>query len=99
MPSNASTLQAQGRTLTTAKNHRAPWDGVEIDLLVSCPDERAEDVAYALERTLYAVQSARHQLATGQPIGGGNEPATAASSPRQQAWTFVGNDVPPGWND
>lgn len=99
MPSHTSTLAAQGRTLTRAKNHREPWSQVEVDLLIDCSDETAEVVAEALERTLYAVQSARYALAHGLPVGGGNTPVHEPSSTRQRAYTFVDGDVPPGWND
>lgn len=94
---NASTIAAQGRTLTQAKNHREPWSQIEIDLLVDCADETAEAVAEVLERTLYAVTNARYYLAHGMPIGGGAAPVAPAS--RVRAYTFIGDDVPPGWND
>lgn len=98
MPTNASTLAAQGRTLIKAKNHREPWSQVEVDLLLECADEKVEVIAEVLERTLYAVTNARYLLAHGQPLGGGHGTVQVSTS-RTRAYTFIGDDVPPGYRD
>lgn len=98
MASHASTIAHQGRTETMATSHREPWAQVEVDLVIETRDIPAVEVAEALGRTLYAIQWARHALDTGLPLGGGNEPAKPASS-RDRAYTFIGDDVPPGWRD
>lgn len=97
MPSSASTLRAQGRTLGSAKNHREPWAVTEVELVIETREVPAAEVAETLGRTLYAVQWARHAVDTQLPIGGGVAPQTPAS--RQRAYTFIDGDVPPGWND
>lgn len=97
MPAHASTVRSQGRTLGSAKNHQEPWASVEIEWVVETRDVPAEEVAEILGRTLYAVQNARYALDHGIPIGGGSAPQAPTS--RQRTYTFVGDDVPPGWND
>jgi len=95
---HVSTIAAQGRTVGKATHHREPWAVTEIELVVETREIPAEEVAETLGRTLYAIQWARHALDAGLPIGGGAEPVQPATS-RQRAYTFIGDDVPPGWND
>lgn len=92
---NASTRRAQSRTLLEANAWGEPWAGFELDLVREFGEDTAEDLATALGRTVYAVQSIREAIRRGEPVGGGNRP-----TPRPQpAYTFIGSDVPPGWLD
>lgn len=58
-----STALAQSRTTETAALHGEQWTASEVDALLELSEvEKDEDVAYVLERTLYAVRSKLHEL-------------------------------------
>jgi hypothetical protein len=86
---HASTIRHQQATLALATNHREPWAPHEVELLTE-PGEAAE-LAVVLGRTLYAVQSARHQLAQGVTLGGGPG-AGAGTRPGREACPCHGRE-------
>lgn len=57
--------QAQQRTLITADHHSEPWSPDEVELLLDNLNERDEDLAYVLGRSLYAVTSKTYELRHG----------------------------------
>lgn len=65
MATNTYTLQAQARTLEAAKRTGTHWTQAELDAVREL-DERGltdEQIALALQRSLYAIQSIHHVLA------------------------------------
>lgn len=89
--SNASTRQAQARTLGTAVNWGEGWAKDELEIVASFPDETAEELARTLGRTVYAVQSVREALAKGLVDATGRRRPKPAPAFR---FTFAA-----GWND
>ena len=87
---NASTRRLQAQSLNHADQHGEPWIPDEVELLLE--PASAADLAALLGRTVYAVTSARHLLAKGQPIGGGNPRSPPAS---RQATPWASDD--PRW--
>ena len=87
---NASTRQAQARTLPTAVHWGEDWGKGEIEMVAGFPEETAEELARALGRTVYAVQSLRERLAKGLVASDGR-PVRQAPAFR---FTFA-----KGWND
>lgn len=60
---NVSTLKAQGRTLVTADHARELWTRDEIEFVVAMTnDERDEDIAIALGRSLYALWAIQYRI-------------------------------------
>ena len=84
---NASTRKAQARTLVTADAWGQPWDAEDLAMVLEFSDETAEELATALGRTVYAVQSVREALRKGQAIGGGERRSTPATR-QAQAWAL-----------
>lgn len=91
---NESTRRAQQLSLLNAEAHRQPWDGLEVEL-ISDDSATAAELAELLGRTVYAVQSARHLLAQGATLGGGQAPVGAGTrTPAQRAATPWAADDP-----
>lgn len=89
--SNASTRRAQARTLPTARHWGEEWGKGEVAMVAGFPEETAEELARALGRTVYAVQSIREKLAKGElDADGRRRRATEA----QSFFTFAA-----GWRD
>lgn len=66
MTSNHPSAKAQGRTLPLASHHRETWTPDEVEFVLAMTDEeRDEDIAVALGRSLYAVWNLQHRLRTG----------------------------------
>lgn len=96
MPTNQSTQAAQARSLPLAKNWGQGWDGFELDLVKDGASATAEELAYMLDRTVYAVQNVREALRKGRPVGSDRQ----APTPSQvRTYTFLDGDCPPGWDD
>jgi hypothetical protein len=89
--SNASTRRAQARTLPTAVAWGEEWSKDELEIVASFTDETAEELARALGRTVYAVQSVREDLHKGRrDATGGRRPMP------QPAFAFTFGK---GWRD
>lgn len=96
MAGNVWTQRAQARTLITADNWGQPWDAEEIEMVGTFGDTTAEELALALGRTVYAVNAVREALRLGDKVGGGRARVIARA---EVGYTFIGDDVPPGWWD
>lgn len=95
MHNNESTKRAQARSLLTADHWGEPWSPGEIEIVQEFLDVPVEEVAETLGRTVYAVYNARLALARGLALGGGER----RRRPQERAYTFIGDDCPPGWRD
>src|SRR5690349_115349 len=63
--STAWAHRVQDGTLVTADHHRERWTPDEIEFVVEMTDdERDEDIALALGRSLYAVWALQHRVRT-----------------------------------
>jgi hypothetical protein len=91
---SAATKVKQAETLVVAQRWGYPWTNADIELLEACGDVPAAELAEALQRSLYAVHSAREALARGERLGGGKR---RPGGQWTRTWTFIGNDVPDGW--
>lgn len=89
--SNSSTRRAQARTLATAVAWGEEWGKQEIEMVAAFPEETAEELARALGRTVYAVQSVRERLAQGLVDATG---ARRRREPEPFRFTFA-----KGWRD
>lgn len=88
---NASTRRAQARTLATAVAWGEEWGKHEIEMVAAFTDETAEELARALGRTVYAVQSIREALHKGLVDAQG---ARRRREPEPFTFTFA-----KGWRD
>jgi hypothetical protein len=90
MPTNSSTLEAQARTLETAVHWGEAWTKFEVDLAID-PEFKIEEVALALGRTVYAIQSIREAVRLGEVDASGRR-----RSKPQPAFRF---QFGKGWRD
>lgn len=71
MATNASTIATQQRTLLGADRYRDEWTQADVDFLIEFTDEVTDgEIAEALGRTLWAVQSKQHELRQGRVATG-----------------------------
>jgi hypothetical protein len=88
--------RVEAETLKTADNHRETWDLDDLEFVAAFRDEtNDEELAVTLGRSLYAVQSIKRVL--DERIT--REVAVRNVTRTETGWTFIGDDVPPGWND
>lgn len=59
---------AQVESLKTASNWGKPWLVSEVELIESTMHERAQDVAYVLERSVFAVSTMRGLVREGYNV-------------------------------
>jgi len=95
MPTSDSTVRHQQASLKTAHRWGDTWTSADLEFLAACPEIPVAELAAALGRTVYAVSCARTTLADDRPRAA----ATSRRKPARpaQTWTFIGDDVPPGW--
>ena len=60
---HAADHRSQAITLPVATSHRANWTLAELEFVEAFETERDEDIALALNRTLYAVRGIRRHTA------------------------------------
>jgi hypothetical protein len=88
----------EARTLAEASNHRDYWDRQDLEYVAKHRDTLTDEVmAYALGRSYYAVVSIKQVL--DQRLGAEVRVTERHRQETAPAYTFIGNDVPPGWND
>lgn len=102
-PQAAWARRTQGTTLVTATERGERWTRDDLDLVVAfTDDERDEDIAITLGRSLYAIWNIqnrlRHEGVEGVIASYAND-ATRVRPLSSRTYTFIGDDVPPGWND
>lgn len=64
MNAHAADHRSQAITLPLATAHRASWDTDDLEFVANFSDERDEDIALALNRSLYAIRAIRAHLDT-----------------------------------
>lgn len=56
---HAADHRSQAVTLPVATKHRAMWTNADLDFVLAFENERDEDIALALGRSLYAIRGIR----------------------------------------
>jgi len=69
MATSTWTIRTQESTRATATRNGEAWTSRDLDLVTACDDVPDAEVAQALGRTLYAIQSIRHAIAVGRNVG------------------------------
>ena len=89
--------------LLEATEHRQPWSNEDLEFVIEMTDvETDEDIALALGRTLYALWAIQHRIKSGDLVldeARKREAQAARTRREERAYTFIGDDVPPGWWD
>lgn len=99
-------VAAQQRTLATADKWGQPWTCADVDYIMAHTDSMTdEQLATGLGRTLAAIWNMQHRIISEGAAGvaatlrAGRTRAVATPARVERTYTFVGDDVPPGWND
>lgn len=88
--------KVEANTLATAKNHRSTWTSDDLEFVAAFRDEATdEELAIALGRSYFAIASIKREL--DERMTKSVEERTVSTQRREKGWTFVGDDVPPGW--
>lgn len=97
---NVSNAKAQARTTTCAESNGDAWETSDIEFVIAFTDDaRDEDIAIALGRTLYAVWSVQTRIRNDGIDATRTFYARRNVTRVERSYTFIGDDVPPGWND
>lgn len=105
MTTNASSLASQDRTLADASNWGETWTVEDVEFVVEFTDDvKDEELALTLGRSLYAIWALQHRVRHEGFAGvvasvEASQIARARASRVEVGYTFIGDDVPPGWND
>lgn len=95
--------RVQSDCKASADHNGERWTTDEVRYIAEHTDvERDEDMAKELGRTLFAVWNLQHRLRTEGVEGVLESFAREAAQVRplsERVYTFIGDDVPPGWND
>lgn len=101
MSTSASRIARQSETIETASAWGEPWTPDEVQFVREHTDiESDADIAFVLDRTLYAVENLQHRLHN----GGVDLDASRATRGEQvrplsnRTYDFV-TTFPEGWND
>lgn len=101
-PQAAWAERTQGVTLVTATERGERWTRDDLEFVVAMTEtERDEDIAVALGRTLFAIWNIQFRL-THEGVEGvvaSQERTTPVRPLSNRTYTFIGDDVPAGWND
>lgn len=91
--------QAQDRTLAFADAWGEPWSPNEVEFVQAFTDDATdEEIAVTLGRSLYAIWSIQSRLRTGDlDFDRATRVTTSARVAQAPTYTFIGDDVPPGW--
>lgn len=90
--------EVEARTLPMAENHRDYWEREDLEFVREFRDTATdEELAYALGRSYYAVVSIKHVL--DERLAAEVRVTEKQRQTQARAYTFIGDDVPPGWND
>jgi len=87
MSKHAADHRSQATTLPVATSHRANWTLAELEFVEAFDAERDEDIALALNRTLYAVRGIRAHLTERREIA-----AVRATVARRDAFAVTSWD-------
>jgi hypothetical protein len=93
---NLARAARQEVSIPLARNHGEGWSPSDVAVVAEAPAITV-DLAEALGRTEYALQNVRQLLRNGGHVGSSRVAPVRPLSER--VYTFIGDDVPPGWND
>lgn len=95
--------RVQATTLATATAYKQRWETDDLELVVEFTETVSdEDLALVLGRSLYAIWNIQYRLRHEGVEGvlqASKVDATQVRPLSNRVYTFVGDDVPPGWND
>lgn len=92
--------RTQGETLVTADAWGEPWTRSDLEIVQAFTNEVTDaELATTLGRSLAAIWSIQHRIANGEIDLTRATRRDAERHPLERAYTFIGDDVPPGWDD
>lgn len=80
MANDAWTIKTQNATTITAINHREGWTNEELEFVVAFGGTVSDaELAITMGRTLFAIQTIRHAIRAGRPVGSARVAAGATT--------------------
>jgi hypothetical protein len=92
--------RTQGMTVITADANGEPYTRDDLEFIAEFTNDATDaDIALALGRTLAGIWNIQHRIKTGDIDLSRATRRDAIRHPLERAYTFIGDDVPMGWND